>query len=326
MDVTSARGAAAHAAAGYEPGQEAEGDILVTDAAAMKRAAKAAVSTIGRYRPGSLSPKTYRCAVLVMDGPPDTAHLYVTDGQRALRWRTAARGPADANRTAADAEGIVLDVDALRTLGGCRRQEISGAAFTAAADGGAFYRLTPATGDPRRIAWQSVPAAPHVAAATFRRIFADGDAMPAWDVVGVPRTKAIEALASLPETDHGLARISVGRVPAETADADPGRTVLELRATNASTVGPLFPADASIDGRTAAPPGPKPLALSTKTLHAVLKAMRGPKIDMRIPYGAEPVVLTGNGGAETVVLQQLRFDDQDDLRERGQEAGMSTNP
>ena len=92
----------------------------------------------------------------------------------------------------------------------------------------------------------------------------------------------------------------------------PGRTngngVLELRATNSSTIGPAYAPEGTVAACSATTPRRTPICVSGPSLRKMLTRMSGRKVDIRLPYKDEPVMLIARGGDETAVLQQQRFD------------------
>ena len=300
------------------PTGDAEYDIMLVDAAAMKRAAKAALASLARPQKNKTTVRDR--ALLVQAASTDTASLYSTDGRQAIRWRLRARTAPmptnDAGKRAvrsldddgvrrADLHEITLDKIALRGLGSCRIRSTAGAGITRTSDGGIAYRLVLKDGDPRNVPWNRSSAKSHLDAGSLERIFATTEKTKAWDIVGASRGAAVEALKNLPRTPHGLVRLSTATGPEGAREGSP---VLELRATNASAVGPDYAPDGEITGRSANAPRVTPVCVSATSLRQILTFMTGPKVDIRLPYEDQPLLITARGGDETAVLQQLRFD------------------
>ena len=304
-----------------EPAFNAVPEIVLTDSAAMKRAAKAALTTIVSSRI-HFSPVVYRRAVLVKNTAKNSADLYTTNGKRALRWRIRARAESTPNPP--EMRYAALDHHALRELAGCRTRATAGASLIRTANGGTAYRLTPKTGNPHKIPWQTCPGnnldalPPHDAEELGilleKRIFQSAEETSAWDLIGTPRAAAVEALGNLPQTEHGLLRVSSGALAPDPANEEPetGNTIVELRATSCRSVGPSYMPDATITGRSATPPPRTPICVSARSLRQILARMSGPKVDIRLPYDSQPLLLIARGGDETAVLQQLRLDGRTD--------------
>ena len=191
-----------------EPALDAEPHIVVIDAAAMKRAAKAALTAVTRTRSGDSL--VYQRALLVNDASSDTADLYATDGHRAIRWRMPARTTATRRDAGGTTHCIALDQRALRELAECPSRTTAGSELIGTVDGGGAYRMTPKTGNPRKTPWKTCPGSRHLDAASLERIFSNADKTSAWDLIGVTRTALVDALKNLPETHHGLVRLSHG--------------------------------------------------------------------------------------------------------------------
>ena len=310
-----------------EPALDAEPHIVVIDAAAMKRAAKAALTTVTRTRSGDSL--VYQRALLVNDALSDTVDLYATDGHRAIRWRMPARTTETRRDAGETTHCIALDQRALRELAECPSRTTAGSELIRTVDGGGAYRLTPKTGNPRKTPWKTCPGSRHLDAASLERIFSNADKTSAWDLIGVTRTALVDALKNLPETPHGLVRLSHGAQGAAGSGGPPtrvmelervnfvlvekpGRTngngVLELRATNSSTIGPAYAPEGTVAACSATTPRPTPICVSGPSLRKMLTRMSGRKVDIRLPYKDEPVMLIARGGDETAVLQQQRFD------------------
>ena len=258
---------------------------MVIDAAAMKRAAKAALTTVTRTRSGDSL--VYQRALLVNDALSDTVDLYATDGHRAIRWRMPARTTATQRDASETTHCIPLDQRALRELAECPSQTTAGSELIRTVDGGGAYRLTPKTGNPRKTPWKTCPGSRHLDAASLERIFSNADKTSAWDLIGVTRTALVDALKNLPETPHGLVRLSHGAQdtggsggpPTRVMELErvnlvlvekPGRTngngVLELRATNSSTIGPAYAPEGTVAACSATTPRRTPICVSGPSL------------------------------------------------------------
>ena len=274
-----------------EPALDAEPHIVVIDAAAMKRAAKAALTAVTRTRSGDSL--VYQRALLVNDASSDTADLYATDGHRAIRWRMPARTTATRRDAGGTTHCIALDQRALRELAECPSRTTAGSELIGTVDGGCAYRLTPKTGNPRKTPWKTCPGSRHLDAASLERIFSNADKTSAWDLIGVTRTALVDALKNLPETHHGLVRLSHGAQGAAgsggppTRVMEPGRTnrngVLELRATNSSTIGPAYAPEGTVAACSATTPRRTPICVSGPSLRKILTRMSGRKVDIRLP-------------------------------------------